>query len=440
MEKPGDGPPRGEGISTRRQILRWLAGSAGALLASGEAGSATGAGGCRLGWDDLRRRLGTKLVLRAEPAYENDRRATLWNAVKPKRFPDAIVHAASEADVAAAIRFAARTHRKVAVRGGGHHFSAPVLRQGGLLVDLSQLDGVSVDAATRTAVVQPAATGRRLIEALAPHGLAFPVGHCASVALSGYLLNGGFGWNGGVWGPACLSVQGVDVVTAGGLAIHVDAEHHPDLFWAARGAGIGFPGVVTRFYLAVHPLPRAIRTSTLTFAAADLDAVARWIPTLQDALPPQVELICLVVSPPPEAQAHGAPPRAVVVSGTAFADSDVDAERWLGPLDDGPPDPTPLAKTLLADTPFDALFDSIDGAFPAGFRYVSDHAWSNSTPAQLLASVREAVLSPPSPRDLLLLAFRPPSSPDAPPPPDLALSTSAATYVGVYGVWSDAAA
>ncbi len=77
----------------------------------------------------------------------------LWNALKPNRFPDAILYLASEQDVRGAVRFARKRHLKVAVRGGGHSFCGSPLREGGLLLDLSQLNAVQVDPAQRQVVV-----------------------------------------------------------------------------------------------------------------------------------------------------------------------------------------------------------------------------------------------------------------------------------------------
>jgi hypothetical protein len=103
--------------------------------------------------------------------------------------------------------------------------------------------------------------GRDLARALAAHGLAFPVGHCSTVPLGGYLLGGGFGWNAGAWGVACHAVEGVEVVTADGGIRRASGAEEPDIFWAARGAGPAFFGVVTRYRLRLRPLPRAITTA-----------------------------------------------------------------------------------------------------------------------------------------------------------------------------------
>ena len=94
-------------------------------------------------------------------------------------------------------------------------------------------------------------------------------GHCASVGLGGYLLQGGQGWNGRSRGWACQSVTGLDVVTADGRLVHADAEANPDLLWAARGAGPGFPGIVTRFYLQTYEAARVMWHDTWTFRLDD---------------------------------------------------------------------------------------------------------------------------------------------------------------------------
>ncbi len=88
---------------------------------------------------------------------------------------------------------------------------------------------------------------------LESHGRTFTGGHCESVGLGGFLLQGGQGWNSRRWGWGCENVLAVDVVTADGELVHADADENADLYWAARGAGPGFPGVVTRFHLRTYP-------------------------------------------------------------------------------------------------------------------------------------------------------------------------------------------
>src|SRR5262245_3724643 len=176
---------------------------------------------------------------RGDRDYEPTRRGMLWNAWKPARFPDLIVRASSEQDVVAAVTFARSRGLKIAVRASGHSWCGSPLHNGGLLLDLSQLREVSIDPEARTAAIGPGVSSHGLASALAGHALGFPVGHCGHVGLSGFLLSGGLGSNSGVWGPACLSVTGVEAVTADGQLTRADEGQNAALFWAVRGAGPG---------------------------------------------------------------------------------------------------------------------------------------------------------------------------------------------------------
>ena len=146
--------------------------------------------------DTLRRSVAGAVISRADARHAAAREALLWNARQPPRRPLAIVRAASARDVQAAVRFA-RDHRlAVSARSGGHHWSGIALQEG-IVLDLSALKHVEVDIGARLAEAGPGVAGRDLARALAAHGLAFPVGHCGTVPLGGYLLGGGFGWNAG---------------------------------------------------------------------------------------------------------------------------------------------------------------------------------------------------------------------------------------------------
>src|SRR5947208_9102264 len=145
-----------------------------------------------------------------------------------------------------------------------------------------------------TATVGPGVKCNELVAALAPHDLFFPAGHCPGVGLGGYLLQGGYGWNGRVHGPACMSVEAIDVVTADGELVRADGEQHADLFWAARGAGPGFFGVVTRFHLGLQPRPQAMMKSDYVYPIEVLDDVLRWIRTIQPSLPLNMEPLVFV--------------------------------------------------------------------------------------------------------------------------------------------------
>src|SRR5262249_14248347 len=153
--------------------------------------------------------------------------------------------------------------------------------------------------------------------------LAFPVGHCGHVGLSGFLLSGGLGWNSGVWGPACLSITQGEAGTADGPLARAGGRRNADLLLAARWAGPRPCAAVTRFRLELYPLPKAITSSTYIYALEDVENLARWAAQARAALRPAVELTLLLAPAPPEVSRTGK--RVVLVTGTAFVDSRDDA-------------------------------------------------------------------------------------------------------------------
>jgi hypothetical protein len=117
------------------------------------------------------------LLRQGDPGYDGARADAVWNGLTPERFPEAILQAATERDIPLALAWARAQGLHVSTRSGGHNWSGSQLRDGGLLIDLSRLRHCSVDPVSATAEVGPAVTGTDLVEALAPHDLAFPVGH-----------------------------------------------------------------------------------------------------------------------------------------------------------------------------------------------------------------------------------------------------------------------
>ncbi|HBA82572.1 MAG TPA: FAD-binding oxidoreductase [Verrucomicrobia bacterium] len=394
----------------------------------------------RWDWPELARHIRGSLLTREQPAYDRERRNMLWNQVKPDRHPDAIVRVASVEDIQQAVQFAREGGLKVAVRGGGHSWCGSPLRQGGLLLDLGRLNSIQMDADARRARIQPAVEGQMLSAFLASQQMAFPVGHCADVPLSGYLLNGGAGWNSGAWGLGCMNVEGLDVVNAQGELIHADADNHPDFYWAARGAGPGFFGVVAQYHVRLHPLPQAIVVSTVTYRLKDAQPALEWLPQLVREVRPEVEVLCFVCSadetlPPAKA---GPAEQVVKIFAIAFADTEADAKAWLQPLE-----ACPKAKSLKTDfyqkTSFEDLYALTSAIYLPQRRYAADICWTHATPADVLAQLRDHIRAAPSHDSFLLLAPIPAPPPGAPPLPDMAFSMAAPLLVGVYGCWKDEA-
>ncbi|MDH3639737.1 MAG: FAD-dependent oxidoreductase, partial [Gammaproteobacteria bacterium] len=124
-----------------------------------------------------------RVILRGNSEYESQRSSSVWQAIKPMRYPDLIVQAESIADVVSTIRFAREQEMKIAVRGSGHNYVASYLRDGGILLDVSRLRDVEIDPSARVARVQPGIRGAEFAYRLESHQLCFPVAHVATVPL-----------------------------------------------------------------------------------------------------------------------------------------------------------------------------------------------------------------------------------------------------------------
>jgi FAD/FMN-containing dehydrogenase len=381
-------------------------------------------------------RLDGRTLWRGDASYEQVRQNELFNRLTPDRCPDVIVIAASEGDVVDAVELARARGLKVAVRAGGHSWCGSPLRNGGMLIDLSRLTEFSIDSQSRTASLQPNVTARDFALALAEHNLAFPVGHCGPVGLSGFLLSGGLGWNAGVWGPSCVSVEEIEVVTADGQLIRANEHENPDLFWAARGAGPGFFGVVTRFRVRLQTLPGAITTSTYRYPLSCVEQVARWASEITTALAPSVELTIVLTSGPPETATVAE--KVVVVTATAFVDSPQQAKESLAVLETCPVLSRALTRQVNEPSPWEALFAFWDQLAPEHHRYAADTLWSNADFTAALPRLARHITASPSEKSFMF-AVMPPPPPEGTQPPDMAFSMVGPLYLAWYAVWQDPA-
>jgi FAD/FMN-containing dehydrogenase len=214
----------------------------------------------------LRPRLGDRLLMNHDNGFADARR--VWNAAVTRQ-PAAIVRCADAAEVALAVSVARDNGLPLSVRAGGHDWAGRALRDGGLVVDLTGMRGVTVDPARRTAVVGGGATAADLLDAAAPHGLVTPTGVVGSVGMAGLTTVGGYGPLIGRYGLALDNLVGAEVVLADGTVVKADED--PDLWWALRGGGGNF-GVVTRLSYRLHELP-AVLAGMLMFPAADAGPV-----------------------------------------------------------------------------------------------------------------------------------------------------------------------
>lgn len=366
------------------------------------------------------------LLRRGASGYEEARRAAVWNALTPPRFPDAIVQAEAEDDVVAAVRLARVEGMKVGVRSGGHSWAGNHLRDGGMLLDVSRLDSVSVDAEAMTATAGPGCRGDELLASLAELDLFFPAGHCPGVALGGYLLQGGFGWNGRVHGPACMSVEAIDVVTAAGELVRADADFHPDLYWAARGSGPGFFGAVTRFHLRLYGRPGHVANAVYLYPIECLEEVFRWAQEVGPQAARTMELMVVI-----HRDAGGE--LEIAVTGPVLVDSAAEAAEALALLETCPARERAKAAAPNVEVHLDDLYAAVHGSYPDDHRYSADNMWTHAPAEELLPGLRRiAETMPGAPSHMLWMNWGP-----SPARPEMAYSVEDETYIALYGVWRD---
>jgi len=229
----------------------------------------------------LARRLKGPLVLPGQPAYPAARE--LFNP-RLQISPRAIAFCESSHDIAAVIDFARSTGWPISARSGRHSF-AGYSNTRGIVADVSRLDHVLYDPATRTVRVGAGANNQHVYERLVlPHGVAIPAGTCPTVGVAGLTLGGGFGRLMRKAGLLIDSLLAVRIVLANGSIVAATPNSAADLFWACRGGGGGNFGIVSEFTFKVSPPIPAVTTFGLSFdwgqAAAALDVWQRTVPQL----------------------------------------------------------------------------------------------------------------------------------------------------------------
>ncbi len=212
------------------------------------------------------------------------------------RRPALIVRPADEIDVSHVVLLARDTGMELAVRSGGHSLAGFSTVDDGIVLDLSSMKGIDIDVAERTAWAEAGLTAGEYTEKTAEYGLATGFGDTASVGLGGLTTGGGIGFLVRKYGLTIDNLLAVRIVTADGQIRHVDAETHPDLFWAIRGGGGNF-GVITKFKYRLHPV-NIIAGGMLILPAkakvmADFAAAA-------EAAPDELSAIVYTMPAPPE--------------------------------------------------------------------------------------------------------------------------------------------
>ena len=373
-----------------------------------------------------------RTVGRDDPGYETARRETVWRTNMPDRFPDRIVQANSIGDVVAAVRAAKAEGRQVGVRSGGHSWSANHVRDAGVLIDVSRLKAFTVDTSALTATAEPGLGGSVLLAELIKRDLFFPVGHCRGVAIGGYLLQGGFGWNGRAFGIACSNVIAIDYVDADGELRHASETENTDMLWAARGCGPDFFGVVVRFHLRVFPKPGFIGSSITTYPVDRLDELVRWMDRVGPDVPPGVEMQFVISRsasfPPPLRPRTANSPVVIELAATVMADSRSAAKTATAYMA-GAPKGAKLRVPLLP-MPMSFMYSGVMQHYPVA-NWEADNLWTHASADELLPHIQRIADTIPAPPAHFLWLNWAPTKELA----DMAYTVEDRTYLAFYGGW-----
>jgi FAD/FMN-containing dehydrogenase len=342
-----------------------------------------------------------------------------------------VLLAADVADVAAGVRLARAEGLQVAVRSGGHSWAAWSVRDKTLLIDLAAFTSLGYDEESGIVTAGPAVRGGHDLDPfLASHDRFFHGGHCPTVGIGGFLLQGGMGWNCRGWGWAAEAIEAVQVVTADGEIVWCDAGENADLFWAARGSGPGFFGVVTAFRLRTRPRYRQLTQTTYVYPAELAPDVLGWLYQARHDVPSSVELVAVGITPPlPPEVKHAGP--ALVVDGVSF-DGGPASLTALGTC---PVAGQALVAKIAQPVTIGELRTEQLRANPEGHRYVVDNAYLTGGSGVLIPALAPAVSDLPTAKsfslwfDLAHLTAR--------PLPDMALSVQGDLYFATYAVCED---
>jgi len=312
--------------------------------------------------DTFKAGLRGELIQRADPNYEEARR--LYNAMIDKR-PLMIARCADVADVISAVRFSRENHLLTAVRGGGHNGPGLGSCDDGLVIDLSPMKGVRVDAQHRTVRVEAGCTQGDVDHATHAFGLAVPAGIVSSTGIAGLTLGGGHGYLSRKFGLTVDNLVEADVVLADGSLVVASATEHEDLFWALRGGGGNF-GIVTSFLYRAHPVS-TVYGGPIFWDLKDAVTVMKWYRQFLAQAPLDLSLFVhlgTVPSAEPFPKAiWGRKTCALVTCYTGPLDQ---AEEVVKPIRGELPSPI---LDLMGPIPFPALQSLFDPLLPKGMQW-----------------------------------------------------------------------
>jgi len=346
--------------------------------------------------EELRRKFTGQVVTPEDAEYNEARK--IWNADIDRR-PAAIAKCRNVADVQAALGFARKEGLPVAVRSGGHSFPGHSVADGALVIDLRQINQVTLDEAARRVTVGGGAVWSEVDSATVPHGLAVTGGHVTHTGVAALTLGGGMGHLMRSLGLSSDNLLNAEIVTADGRVLQASETENPDLFWAIRGGGGNF-GIATRLEFQLHPMPPTVFGGLIFYAPENGPKLMRMYNEICKTMPDQVTTILGYLHAPPlpfvPEPVQFKPGYAVIAVCT---DQSI-GERVLAPLREfGPP-----LFEMIAPLPYPVVQCLFDPALPPGTKgYMNGHYFHELSEDLITAIHAHTTQMPPGHSQMLML-------------------------------------
>lgn len=346
--------------------------------------------------EGLKLKLKGTVLLEGDRLYEESR--TVWNAMIDRR-PALVVRCLGVADVIECVRFA-RTHDLLmSIKGGGHNIAGLATADGAMMLDMSLMRGVWVDAKNEIAHAHPGCLLGDVDRETQIHGLAAVLGFVSLTGVVGLTLGGAFGYLTRRWGWVSDNVTGFDLVTAEGRLVRATAEQNPDLFWGLRGGGGNF-GIVTGIDYTLHPVGPDVVGGMVAWPVHEASRVLELYRRLAEQAPLELTLVAVVRPAPPAPwlpqDIHGKPIVAILA---CYSGNPEDGERVVAEIKSfGKP-----IGDVLVRRPYIQLQSLLDATQPKGRRYYWKSEYLSSVEPALCDKVIEHASRIRSPHSAVIL-------------------------------------
>ena len=278
---------------------------------------------------ELKSKIRGQVISPTEPDYNKAR--TIWNAMINKK-PGVIVRCSGVADVITSVNIARDSNLLLAVHGAGHNIAGNSVCDGGIMIDLSQMNSVRIDPKSKKAYVEPGAILGDFDHEAQAFGLATPLGINSTTGVSGLTLGGGFGWLTRKHGMTIDNLISADVITADGELVHTNENQKPDLFWAIRGGGGNF-GIVTLFEFQLHKVGPNVLAGLMVFPFKDAKSVLKKYRKFVQKIPNELNVWAILRQAPPlpflPKRVHG---KEVVILAILYSGEIKQGQKLIKPL------------------------------------------------------------------------------------------------------------